>query len=104
MRRHRCKGSPVIHPSTPLCRAFNMRRRRYKGSPLIHAFTPLCRASKHEACAWAENYSLVQKIVDLYLQPHWKKLHANLPGAAQGVRASVDGGAHWLAWTRQYAW
>ena len=28
MRRRRDKGSPVIHASTPLCRAFNMRRVR----------------------------------------------------------------------------
>ena len=80
-----------------------MWRRRYKNSPVVHASTPLCRLSNHEGGAWAENYGLIQKIVALHLQPHWKKPDAHLRGAAQGLHVSVHRAAHWAAWAWQFA-
>ena len=58
---------------------------------------PSVQGVQHGTCAWAGNYGILQKIVALHLQPHWKKLYANLRSAAQGVHASVNGGAHWAA-------
>ena len=89
----------MVHASTPVCRASNVRRRRYKSSTCGTRFHPSVQGVQHEACAWAENYGFIQKIVALHLQPHWQKLHAHLRGAAQRVHASMDSGAHWDAWT-----
>ena len=67
----------MVHASTPVCRASNVRRRRYKSSRCGTRFHPSVQGVQHEACAWAENYGFIQKIVALHLQPHWQKLHAH---------------------------
>ena len=66
----------MVHASTPVCRASNVRRRRYKSSRCGTRFHPSVQGVQHEACAWAENYGFIQKIVALHLQPHWQKLQA----------------------------
>ena len=94
----------VVHASTPVRRASNVRQRRYKSSRCGTRFHPSVQGVQHEACAWVENYGFIQKIVALHLQPHSQKLHAHFRGAAQRVLASMDSGAHWAAWTWQFAW
>ena len=105
MRRRRYKGSRCgtrFHPCVQ--GVHHMRRRRDKGSRHGSRFHPSVQGVQHEACAWAENYGFIQKIVALHPQPHWQKLHAHLRGAAQRVHASMDSSAHWAAWTWQFAW
>ena len=73
----------MVHAFTPVCRASNVRQRRYKSSRCGTRFHPSVQGVQHEACAWAENYGFIQKIVAFYLQPHWQTLHAHLRGAAE---------------------
>ena len=105
VRRRRYKSSRFgthFHPSVP--GVYHMRRRRNKGSRCGSRFHPCVQGVQHEVCACAENYGLIQKIVALHLELHWQKINAHLRGAAQRVHASMDSGAHWAAWTWQFAW
>ena len=82
-----------VKPATPL-----------QGFTCDIRFYPSLQAIQHEAGAWEENYGLVQKMDALHLQPELKKPHAHLRGAAQGLHVSMYSGAHWAAWTWQFAW
>ena len=89
MRRRHDKGSRCGSRFHPCMQGIQREATPLQEFTLWCTLPPSVQGVQHEACAWAENYAFIQKIVALHLQPHWQKLDAHLRGAAQGVHASM---------------
>ena len=75
MRRRRYKGSPVIHASTPLCRASNMRRVRRQRSTDSFKRLLLCIFSRI-----GRNFTRPRQVLPKEYMPQWIAARRGLHG------------------------